>query len=50
VAILGDEDTVRAGVTAIADAGGTDFAASVFGSAEEQARTTALLAEIAAGR
>ncbi|MFM7534294.1 MAG: LLM class F420-dependent oxidoreductase [Acidimicrobiales bacterium] len=50
VAILGDEDEVRAGVRAIADAGGTDFAASVFGSPEEQARTTALLAEIAAGR
>jgi len=50
VAILGDEDAVRAGVTAIADAGGTDFAASVFGSPEEQARTTDLLAEMAAGR
>jgi 5,10-methylenetetrahydromethanopterin reductase len=49
VAIIGDEDAVRAGLAAVADAGGTDFAASVFGSPEEQARTTALLAELTRG-
>ena len=36
VAVVGDEDTVRAGVTAMADAGCTDFLAVEFAAAEEE--------------
>jgi 5,10-methylenetetrahydromethanopterin reductase len=47
VAIAGDEAAVRAGVQRIAEAGGTDFVASCFGSPEEIVRTTAFLADLA---
>lgn len=44
LAVIGDEDTVRARLQAFADAGVTDLAASEFGSGEdERARTRALL-------
>jgi alkanesulfonate monooxygenase SsuD/methylene tetrahydromethanopterin reductase-like flavin-dependent oxidoreductase (luciferase family) len=43
VAIVGDETTVRAGVARLADAGVTDFVASIFGAREERAGTNALL-------
>jgi alkanesulfonate monooxygenase SsuD/methylene tetrahydromethanopterin reductase-like flavin-dependent oxidoreductase (luciferase family) len=48
VAIVGDEDTVRAGIQRVFDAGGTEFSAAIFGSGEEVARTRALLKELAA--
>jgi F420-dependent oxidoreductase-like protein len=47
IAIMGDEAAVRAGVARVADAGGTDFIASCFGSGEEITRTKSLLAAIA---
>jgi 5,10-methylenetetrahydromethanopterin reductase len=43
VAIVGDEATVRAGVARIADAGVTDFVASIFGPHDARAATSALL-------
>jgi F420-dependent oxidoreductase-like protein len=43
VAIVGDESTVRAGVTRLADAGVTDFVASVFGTRDDRAATRELL-------
>lgn len=43
VAIVGDEATVGKGVQALADAGVTDFGASIFGSREERTQTRALL-------
>jgi alkanesulfonate monooxygenase SsuD/methylene tetrahydromethanopterin reductase-like flavin-dependent oxidoreductase (luciferase family) len=43
VAIVGDEGTVRAGIGRIADAGATDFVASIFGARDDRATTTALL-------
>ena len=49
VAIVGDEDAVRAGVERVLDAGGTEFSAALFGSADEVGRTRALLAELAKG-
>ena len=48
VAIVGDEEAVRAGVTRVFDAGGTEFSAAVFGSREEVDRTRGLLKELAA--
>ncbi|HEX2851254.1 MAG TPA: TIGR03564 family F420-dependent LLM class oxidoreductase [Acidimicrobiales bacterium] len=47
VAITGDEASVREQLARVAAAGATDFGASVFGSAEEQQRTFALLEELA---
>jgi 5,10-methylenetetrahydromethanopterin reductase len=47
IAIVGDETAIRAGVQRIADAGGTDFIASCYGSADDIVRTTALLANMA---
>jgi F420-dependent oxidoreductase-like protein len=47
VAIVGDDDAVRAGIQRVFDAGGTDFSAAVFGSGEEVERTRALLKELA---
>lgn len=48
--ICGDEDSVRAQLAAIADAGATEFAAAEFGrSSEEFARTRSLLREIHGG-
>jgi alkanesulfonate monooxygenase SsuD/methylene tetrahydromethanopterin reductase-like flavin-dependent oxidoreductase (luciferase family) len=46
VAIVGDEDTVAAGVQAMADAGVTDFNASCFGDGDTVRRTTELLAHL----
>ena len=47
VAIVGDEEAVRAGIQRVFDAGGTEFSAAVFGSGEEVARTRGLLKELA---
>jgi 5,10-methylenetetrahydromethanopterin reductase len=48
VSIVGDEDEVRAGLTAFADAGTTDFAAVEFPTnPDETAATRALLTELA---
>ena len=43
VAIVGDEATVRAGVTRLAGVGVTDFVASIFGARDDRAATRALL-------
>jgi 5,10-methylenetetrahydromethanopterin reductase len=43
VAIVGDEGTVEKQVRALADAGVTEYIASIFGSREERAQTRALL-------
>ena len=43
VAIVGDEATVTKGVGELADAGVTEFVASIFGSRDERAETRALL-------
>jgi 5,10-methylenetetrahydromethanopterin reductase len=43
VAIVGDERTVETQVRALADAGVTEFVASIYGSREERAQTRALL-------
>ena len=43
VAIVGDETTIAAALTRLADGGVTDFAAACSGSSEEQARTRAFL-------
>lgn len=45
VAIVGDEDTVEARLGEVDGAGVTDFAAAVFGSAEERERTRSFLVE-----
>jgi F420-dependent oxidoreductase-like protein len=47
IALLGDEDTVAAQVKRLAEAGVTDLDAMLFGPAEEQAATRALLADLA---
>ena len=47
VAIVGDEDSVRASLDKLAAAGATDFVASIVGTREERDRTFALLSEIA---
>ncbi|GAA2814718.1 TIGR03564 family F420-dependent LLM class oxidoreductase [Saccharopolyspora taberi] len=46
VAVVGDEAAVRRELGRYADAGATEFVAVPFGTAEEQRRTTALLAGI----
>jgi F420-dependent oxidoreductase-like protein len=46
VAIVGDEEAVRAGVQRVFDAGGTEFSGALFGSAEEIGRTRALLQDL----
>jgi alkanesulfonate monooxygenase SsuD/methylene tetrahydromethanopterin reductase-like flavin-dependent oxidoreductase (luciferase family) len=43
VAIVGDEAAVRAQVERLADAGVTDFVASIFGERDDRAATRALL-------
>jgi len=43
VAIIGDEATVRAGLARLADAGVTDFVASIYGERDDRAATRALL-------
>jgi len=47
VALLGDEDAVRASIDKLAAAGATDFVASIVGTREERDRTFSLLSEIA---
>jgi F420-dependent oxidoreductase-like protein len=47
VAFLGDEDTVVAAIERVAEAGATDFAASIIGSREERERTFAVLSGLA---
>jgi F420-dependent oxidoreductase-like protein len=47
VAIVGDEETVTAELTRLADAGATDLASPPFGSREERQRTLALLSDLA---
>lgn len=46
VAIVGDEETVAAGVRAMAEAGVTEFNASCYGDGDTLRRTTALLLEL----
>lgn len=46
VAIVGDEDSVASAIAGISDAGATDFAAAVYGSREERARTMDVLAAL----
>ncbi len=48
IAIAGDEDTVSAQITALADAGVTDFVALEFARGEEHQRTRALLKSLIA--
>ena len=48
IAIAGDEDTVSAQITALADAGVTDFVALEFARGEEHRRTRALLKSLIA--
>ncbi|MBC6459252.1 LLM class F420-dependent oxidoreductase [Actinomadura sp. HBU206391] len=48
VVIVGDEDAVARQLGRLADAGVTEFIASPYGSAEEQGRTIAVLADLAA--
>lgn len=47
VAFVGDEEAVAAALERLADAGATDFVASILGSGEERERTTSLLAAVA---
>jgi F420-dependent oxidoreductase-like protein len=46
IAFVGDEETVAAAITKLADAGATDFVASVVGNRDERARGFTLLSEI----
>jgi alkanesulfonate monooxygenase SsuD/methylene tetrahydromethanopterin reductase-like flavin-dependent oxidoreductase (luciferase family) len=48
VVVVGDEESVVAQLAAVAEAGATDFVAAPFGSADDRARTFALLADLAA--
>lgn len=48
VAVIGDEEEVLRALRRFADAGATEILATVFGDAEEQARTSALLPRLAA--
>jgi hypothetical protein len=47
IGFIGDEETVAASISRLADAGATDFVAAIVGGAEERARGFALLSEIA---
>jgi 5,10-methylenetetrahydromethanopterin reductase len=47
VAIVGDEDSVAAQLTSLAEAGATSLILSVFGSRDDRERTLALLADLA---
>jgi len=47
VAVVGDEDAVRADLEHLAAIGATDFVANIFGSSEERGRTRALLQSMA---
>ena len=47
IGFIGDEETVAASISRLADAGATDFVAAIVGDAEERGRGFALLSEIA---
>jgi alkanesulfonate monooxygenase SsuD/methylene tetrahydromethanopterin reductase-like flavin-dependent oxidoreductase (luciferase family) len=47
VSFIGDEESVAASIESLAAAGATDFVAANAGNGEEQARTLALLSELA---
>lgn len=47
LAIVGDEEAVAASIARVGDAGATDLWAGIFGTAEEQERTSALVGELA---
>lgn len=47
IALVGGEDEVAAGVAGLEAAGATDFVASVIGTADDRARTDALLSSLA---
>ena len=47
IALVGDEDTVIAGIEQLAAAGATEFLASIVGTAEERERTFDLLSQLA---
>src|SRR5438105_2960922 len=47
VAIVGDQDAVASGLTALFDAGATEVVAAPYGSAEERKRTADLLTSLA---
>ena len=47
IAFVGDEESVAASITTLADAGATDFVAAVVGDEEERARGFRLLSDIA---
>jgi hypothetical protein len=49
IGFVGDEETVTAAIERLADAGATDFVASIVGDAEERKRGFALLSELARG-
>jgi alkanesulfonate monooxygenase SsuD/methylene tetrahydromethanopterin reductase-like flavin-dependent oxidoreductase (luciferase family) len=49
VAFMGDEDAVRASIERLAEAGATDYVASIVGTKEERTRTFALISDIAKG-
>jgi alkanesulfonate monooxygenase SsuD/methylene tetrahydromethanopterin reductase-like flavin-dependent oxidoreductase (luciferase family) len=46
IAFVGDEATVAAAITKLADAGATDFVASVVGDRDERARAFSLLSDL----
>jgi alkanesulfonate monooxygenase SsuD/methylene tetrahydromethanopterin reductase-like flavin-dependent oxidoreductase (luciferase family) len=46
VAIVGDVDTVRAGVARVAEAGATELTAAIYGSTAERAVTLDLVVDI----
>lgn len=47
IGFVGDEEAVAAAITRLADAGATDFVASIVGDAEERKRGFALISELA---
>jgi len=49
ISLVGDDDAVAAALRRLADAGATDFVASIVGTAADRDRTTDLLAALAAG-
>jgi F420-dependent oxidoreductase-like protein len=46
VAIVGSEDAVAAGIAEVADAGATEFVATIFGNADEREATRALVGQL----
>jgi len=47
IGFIGDEETVAAAITKLADAGATDFVAAIVGDAAERERGFALVSELA---